>query len=631
MRAPHAVCIGAPLLLRVASQADGDAMVEEPLPRSFHNLFVIAVGSMMLLWVAKVAYQLFRAADLNSRLSNNQSLHLVGLSVYADDFQVLIRQHFNQILRIRRTVPSKKVIRHQVSAHVQPDSLKLWSGEADGPRGDGHFGVKFSVDALAPCSIRLFWGVSVAACNEFVAHRTQNNGGDNADSLQGRGGARAAAAAASSSSGRGDSAGAGRSLLEMEDLNSSAMSQASAALFGPGQFALQSKEAFLTAGVEQRFATHSTDVVDPAQLTFDLKAEWLREAGDMDDDSVVPLVIAVVSQKRTGQEPDKVQEERVVEVQGQLTLVKFVPSSSQGAGPGRPEVIRQISFGDRSAHEVQGVFGFEEEGESECMICYSRPKNVLLLPCRHCSVCRPCLRSLRDEKCPLCRSVFSSYVTFPISRTHLATNSPEPPQPPVPEPPSGGGGTGNEGPPPPGALPAPPGSGGSGGSSGGSTRNAGPSTAPSGAPLGAPPGAVAALSTCKTEGVTGSRLPQAPPQAPPRAGLGTPPPAGVLEARHHHPPREMLRETPAPAPARGRGVAQAPRAAAQALRLSGRARCKDPTDTAQEPLLQDGGNAPQARLGSGSLDSFCSRRGENAPVGDVSEETRVLIQSRDIV
>ena len=25
--------------------------------------------------------------------------------------------------------------------------------------------------------------------------------------------------------------------------------------------------------------------------------------------------------------------------------------------------------------------GFEDEGESDCMICYARPKNVLLLPC----------------------------------------------------------------------------------------------------------------------------------------------------------------------------------------------------------------------------------------------------------
>merc|ERR1712232_1158057 len=57
------------------------------------------------------------------------------------------------------------------------------------------------------------------------------------------------------------------------------------------------------------------------------------------------------------------------------------------------------------------------------MICYSRLKNVLLLPCRHCSVCHACLRSLRDEKCPLCRSAFSSYVTLPICRAGTIAQS----------------------------------------------------------------------------------------------------------------------------------------------------------------------------------------------------------------
>ena len=81
------------------------------------------------------------------------------------------------------------------------------------------------------------------------------------------------------------------------------------------------------------------------------------------------------------------------------------------------EVIRQFCFCDSNvAFDVQGIYGFEDATESDCMICYARPKNVVLLPCRHCSVCHSCLRSLRDEKCPLCRSSFSSYMTCPVSR-----------------------------------------------------------------------------------------------------------------------------------------------------------------------------------------------------------------------
>ncbi|CAD7972425.1 unnamed protein product [Amoebophrya sp. A25] len=70
--------------------------------------------------------------------------------------------------------------------------------------------------------------------------------------------------------------------------------------------------------------------------------------------------------------------------------------------------------------EEQTIFGFEDaedtEDPSECMICYERQRNTMLLPCRHCSTCSVCLRSLREEKCPLCRTVFEKHVRFPYKR-----------------------------------------------------------------------------------------------------------------------------------------------------------------------------------------------------------------------
>lgn len=63
--------------------------------------------------------------------------------------------------------------------------------------------------------------------------------------------------------------------------------------------------------------------------------------------------------------------------------------------------------------ETAPIYGYEDADDQECMICYDRTKNVLPLPCRHSSICHVCLRSLRDEKCPICRAVFTSYVAFP--------------------------------------------------------------------------------------------------------------------------------------------------------------------------------------------------------------------------
>ncbi|CAE8721650.1 unnamed protein product, partial [Polarella glacialis] len=124
----------------------------------FHNMFVMVMLAIIMAWSVKVAYQIMTALDLNARLLHSQPLQLEGMSIYARDFQVIIRQHFNQILRIRRTVPPKLVTRHEISAHLLPESITCVSAEPGCPAG---FGVEFTVDALAPCCVRLYWGVSV--------------------------------------------------------------------------------------------------------------------------------------------------------------------------------------------------------------------------------------------------------------------------------------------------------------------------------------------------------------------------------------------------------------------------------------------------------------------------------------
>lgn len=43
----------------------------------------------------------------------------------------------------------------------------------------------------------------------------------------------------------------------------------------------------------------------------------------------------------------------------------------------------------------------EQEESSNCCICMSKPKSVLLLPCRHLCACEDCSDALQD--CPICR------------------------------------------------------------------------------------------------------------------------------------------------------------------------------------------------------------------------------------
>eukprot|EP00392_Amoebophrya_sp_AT5.2_P006958 g6970.t1 len=81
------------------------------------------------------------------------------------------------------------------------------------------------------------------------------------------------------------------------------------------------------------------------------------------------------------------------------------------------ELVRQMVFEGGQGVELAPIYGFEGgEDDSECMICYERVKNSMLLPCRHCSACTTCLRSLREEKCPLCRTAFDKHVSFPTMK-----------------------------------------------------------------------------------------------------------------------------------------------------------------------------------------------------------------------
>lgn len=80
----------------------------------------------------------------------------------------------------------------------------------------------------------------------------------------------------------------------------------------------------------------------------------------------------------------------------------------------KPLILKQAvsnSFGHLI--EPYDIFGMEDD-ELDCLICMSNPKDVILLPCRHCISCESCLRSLRQDKCPLCRTTFYGFAVLPI-------------------------------------------------------------------------------------------------------------------------------------------------------------------------------------------------------------------------
>eukprot|EP00928_Gymnodinium_smaydae_P062916 TRINITY_DN46646_c0_g1_i1.p1 TRINITY_DN46646_c0_g1~~TRINITY_DN46646_c0_g1_i1.p1 ORF type:complete len:660 (-),score=64.20 TRINITY_DN46646_c0_g1_i1:81-2000(-) len=617
-----------------------------PLHRDIHNLIVTVVTCLLVAWAARVLLRLLTTIDLKLRLAQTQPLQLESMSLYANDFQLLIRQHFNQILRIRRTVPPRPLSRYSMSVHVHPESLSVCSGStsasesAEGPAapGVGSFGVKFEADALAPCSVRLYWGVSAAACSDFVHRYQQTEVNEPPSSGRGRarGGRSVVGGWPSRSTANADSQ---RSLLEMEEIEGptaapclrpgAGAGDQGGGVFLPGQYSAHSRDFFLPPGLGQSYATPAGDLVQSAQLPFDMTAAWLR-SGSEDGSAVMPLVIVAMAQPRPSHTLGEVQGQPVQEANGQVSFVRFRNTDEVTGAPRSPEVVRQISFCTGAAYELQGVYGFEDEGEGECMICYNRPKSVLMMPCRHCSVCHPCLRSLRDEKCPLCRATFTSYVTLPICRS-------TPPTPPIlssgstpPPAPSGAGGNGSGG-----------GGGGSGGSSAGAGGSVGNTTASAGAAAGnagattpaAPNSASAAPSTSQPPATKASTISSAPPSAVVASATPATGAAGNHDVRQA---RDL---------SLGRPRGAAPRAApSHPLRFSGRARfgVAAATDNADTPLLSSdsgsgggvpgpargvdvagdaGGEGPLPRIAA-ALPTLTSSANAHVPL---AEEARVLI------
>lgn len=579
---------------------------EVPYSQGFHNLFVMSVMAFLCAWIAKVAYQICTAHDLNKRLQSNQSLQLENMSIYAQDFQILIRQHFNQILRIRRTVPAMPVQRLALSVHVRPESMRTWFGEGGRAAGSTLCGVQFEVDTLAQCSIQLFWGVPVRACNEVIQRlrgdgdsaESRNGGRRNGGQGQGRGQTRR------QQSGTPDSAA--RSLLEMEEMSDAAagprrgtgQAVESETPFPVTQFAARSREFFLPAGLSQRYVTPAGDLVDTSRFPFDMTmASVTEENGVLDDNALVPLVIVVTAQKRDLEELGSVQEAPVTEAYSEISFVKF----KRGDGGALwPELMqsKQLAISERNVHEIQGIFGFEDDGEAECVICIARPKNVLLFPCRHCAVCHSCLRQIRDEKCSLCRSTWSSYITLP-GPPPRRPQSPQRPQSDNPHdrPPSGDD---------PGAPP-PPGGGSSSPGGGNSLSSRGGGNSPSSRDE--------SKSSRPTSGIadgSGSSAASAPTESGGSSGQTR------NSTSRDNPGRPPRPEAPATRP---RGVQVVPKSSQGIRSPTGRARFADRTEVPDAaPLLaqETGGRTWEE-----------DRRLDRGPLA--SDETRVLIRGRDIV
>ena len=77
--------------------------------------------------------------------------------------------------------------------------------------------------------------------------------------------------------------------------------------------------------------------------------------------------------------------------------------------------VEQLLLGTTDGFlEVAEVFGFQSVGDGEdqrlCVACMAEPKDTIVLPCRHLCVCSSCFDQLTNERCPVCRTLFTSFL-----------------------------------------------------------------------------------------------------------------------------------------------------------------------------------------------------------------------------
>ena len=63
-----------------------------------------------------------------------------------------------------------------------------------------------------------------------------------------------------------------------------------------------------------------------------------------------------------------------------------------------------------AVYSLEELYGIDASSSSDCLVCLTETKNILLLPCRHVSICHTCHKSV--TRCPVCRSGIQSYMRW---------------------------------------------------------------------------------------------------------------------------------------------------------------------------------------------------------------------------
>jgi E3 ubiquitin-protein ligase MUL1 len=66
-------------------------------------------------------------------------------------------------------------------------------------------------------------------------------------------------------------------------------------------------------------------------------------------------------------------------------------------------------LGSASATQTSDQQGGEASDQSNCVVCLTNPREVILLDCGHVCLCMDCMEQLPNKSCPICRESYRSF------------------------------------------------------------------------------------------------------------------------------------------------------------------------------------------------------------------------------
>jgi len=310
-----------------------------------------------------------RAMEVSRELDRRADAAQAGYGRYNDGYGAqplprLAAAQQQQQLQHTRTVRNE--------ANLKKASLELCrydGGGGGGGGGDDVYYVKFRMDTIKPCNVRVYW-VAMEDPREREARR-------GARQFRGKP--------------RGGGGGGG----------------------GGGATPREPRARAFPEGLNQEYEL--TDVGDMLRIGDHHADDLEYRLGS----THFPLVIVLQAEPDPGQPF----------VNSQTTFATLVRPAEPGGAWGL-KILQQSIVYNGNVYELQEIYGIEKaapipagmeddaeaaEGR-ECVICMCEPRDTMVLPCRHMCLCAECAQALRlqTNKCPLCRHAVESFLQIKI-------------------------------------------------------------------------------------------------------------------------------------------------------------------------------------------------------------------------